>query len=235
MLQRLRQRLKRILLRQLGLHNHYMYGYRAYSQEGEDLLLSRLMDGQKAPGTYVDVGCNHPFRMSNTAMFYERGWSGITIDANPNFAASFRELRPRDTFVNSGVGLIERETVLYRFEQPLLSTFDAALADKYEKSGHRILDQIAVPVRPLASILAEHWPNGNPIGLLSVDCEGLDEEVIKSHDFERYPVDFVCVEQANTNILDICKLEGWRYLDSAGFTLIARLHQSSVYARVPVG
>src|SRR5581483_8094739 len=66
-----------------------------YSQEGEDLLLARLFDGQKK-GFYVDVGAHHPFRFSNTYLLYLNGWRGINIDAMPGSMAAFRKLRPRD-------------------------------------------------------------------------------------------------------------------------------------------
>src|SRR5581483_2050578 len=66
-----------------------------YSQEGEDLIASRLFDG-KANGFFVDVGAHHPIRHSNTYLLYRRGWRGINIDATPGSMAAFRRLRPED-------------------------------------------------------------------------------------------------------------------------------------------
>ena len=58
----------------------YLYGYaqRSYAQEGEDLLLERIL-GKQGKGFYVDVGAHHPVRFSNTFLFYKRGWRGINI------------------------------------------------------------------------------------------------------------------------------------------------------------
>ena len=50
----------------------------SYSQEGEDLVVDRLLNG-KRNGFYVEVGCHHPYRYSNTFMFYKKGWRGICI------------------------------------------------------------------------------------------------------------------------------------------------------------
>lgn len=45
----------------------------------EDNVLDWLT-GYKKTGVYVDVGANHPDRMNNTKLFYERGWRGINIE-----------------------------------------------------------------------------------------------------------------------------------------------------------
>ena len=37
-----------------------------YSQEGEDILLSRLLEEKTSTGFYVDIGAHHPTRFSNT-------------------------------------------------------------------------------------------------------------------------------------------------------------------------
>ena len=59
----------------------YFY-QKSYSQEGEDILLSRIFRNQKK-GFYVDIGAHHPTRFSNTYYFYKLGWRGINIDAIP--------------------------------------------------------------------------------------------------------------------------------------------------------
>src|SRR5690349_17698085 len=75
----------------------------SYSQEGEDMFLRRMFDGQKT-GFYVDVGAHHPFRFSNTAYFYARGWSGINLEPDPDGADALMRYRRRDCTVNCGIG-----------------------------------------------------------------------------------------------------------------------------------
>ena len=50
-----------------------------YSQFGEDTILRELL-GKKRGGVYVDVGCYHPRKFSNTYLLHRRGWSGVNID-----------------------------------------------------------------------------------------------------------------------------------------------------------
>ena len=64
----------------------------SYAQTEEDIVLDALL-GHKVSGFYVDVGCNDPVKMSNTYRFYLRGWRGIAIDANAEFARAFDHKR----------------------------------------------------------------------------------------------------------------------------------------------
>ena len=70
----------------LGIKNffknkHLKY---SYSQGGEDILIDFLLSliGIKKP-FYIDIGAHHPFYLSNTALFYEKGCSGICIEPDP--------------------------------------------------------------------------------------------------------------------------------------------------------
>lgn len=78
------------------------FATKCYSQEGEDLLLSRIL-GDKKDGFYVDVGAHHPFRFSNTYLLYKQGWRGINIDAMPGSMKLFNRFRPRDINIECGV------------------------------------------------------------------------------------------------------------------------------------
>ena len=52
-----------------------------FSQGDEEKILNDIFSNKKK-GFYVDVGCYHPKRFSNTAFLYGKGWNGINIDAN---------------------------------------------------------------------------------------------------------------------------------------------------------
>jgi hypothetical protein len=75
----------------------------SYSQFGEDAVVMAMFRGRCSPGYYVDVGCFHPTKWSNTYAFYLRGWRGLAIDPNPAVGALWSRLRPCDTFLNFGV------------------------------------------------------------------------------------------------------------------------------------
>lgn len=79
------------------------FHHKSYSQEGEDMILSRIF-GDKKNGFYVDVGAHHPFRFSNTYLFYKRGWLGINIDAMPGSMRLFDRFRKNDINIESAIG-----------------------------------------------------------------------------------------------------------------------------------
>ena len=76
----------------------------SYSIEGEDRIVRALLWQKHDKGFYVDVGAHHPFRFSNTYLFYTQGWSGINIDATPGSMKAFNKYRPRDINLEVGIG-----------------------------------------------------------------------------------------------------------------------------------
>src|ERR1700722_1067401 len=75
----------------------------SYSQNLEDYHLSLAFAGQ-ATGTYIDVGAGHPIADNVSFWFYERGWHGIVVEPQPELAALYPRLRPRDRVVRGLVG-----------------------------------------------------------------------------------------------------------------------------------
>ena len=67
-----------------------------YSQFGEDKILNELIPKNFTNGFYVDVGCFHPKKHSNTYILFRRGWRGINIDMEKDKIAAFNLARPND-------------------------------------------------------------------------------------------------------------------------------------------
>jgi hypothetical protein len=76
----------------------------SYSQDGEDRVLQSFFETRnKYKGFYVDIGAHHPYRFSNTAIFYAKGWSGINIEPTPTLIQAFYKYRKRDINLNIGI------------------------------------------------------------------------------------------------------------------------------------
>ena len=75
----------------------------SYAQNLEDYHLSLAFAGQTT-GTYIDIGAGHPIADNVSFWFYERGWHGIVVEPQPELAALYQRLRPRDIAVNGLVG-----------------------------------------------------------------------------------------------------------------------------------
>jgi FkbM family methyltransferase len=173
----------------------------AYAQEGEDILLDRLLSKQ-GHGFYVDVGAHHPKRFSNTQYFYLRGWRGINIEPNPVVVEIFKQMRRRDINLQLGVSDQKGELIYYEFDDPALNTFDESLRCERERStSYKCIGTQNIRVEPLAHVLETHLPRGQTIDFLTVDVEGLDMNVLRSNDWRRFRPRCVVSEALNADLL----------------------------------
>jgi FkbM family methyltransferase len=203
---------------------------RAYSQEGEDLILARFF-GYQAKGFYVDVGAHHPLRFSNTQIFYDRGWSGINIDAMPGSMASFRTHRPRDVNIEAGVGQERGALKFYVFNEPALNTFDAKVAEQHRGGPYELKEEVDVQVLPLRDMLAEHVPAGREIDFLTVDVEGRDLQVLQSNEWGRFRPRVILAESLNSRLQGIDSDPVASFLQTVGYEPFAKTVNTLFFVR----
>lgn len=161
-----------------------------YSTTGEDRVIDYYV-GYPGGGFYVDVGCYYPRLGSNTLRLYKRGWRGICIDANPECVRAYRRQRPRDTVVCAAVSNVCAEKIYTEFRVNAKSSIDEAFVRDQPASS--IVGRRRVQTRTLTDILREHAAPAR-FGLLTVDCEGHDHEVLQSLDFDAYRPRVISVE-----------------------------------------
>jgi hypothetical protein len=183
----------------------FQYGKISYSQEGEDVVLNRFFE-KKEDGFYVDIGAHHPHRFSNTYLFYLKGWTGINIDAMPGSMAPFKQSRPRDINLEIPILLERSKMIYYQFNEPALNGFSSKLSEeRNKKTKYRIINEVNLEGLPLCVVLEKYLPNKNmTIDFMSVDVEGLDLEVLKSNDWNKFRPNVLLVELLGS------------YLDSIG-------------------
>ena len=201
-----------------------------YAQDGEDLVLDRLFDGQQS-GFYVDIGAHHPSRFSNTYLFYLRGWSGINVDAQPESMKAFNRHRSRDTNLELGVGLKKEQARFFRFNEPALNTFNEAEAKFKEQHPYFIVDTQIAQVRRLDEILNEHMGTRTTIDFITIDVEGKDLEVLMSNDWLRYRPRFVLAETLRTNLTNIQDCPIVQFMHSVGYDAICKVYNTAFFER----
>jgi FkbM family methyltransferase len=157
----------------------------SHAQNGEDVVLWRVL-GDVGPGRYVEVGANDPTELSITRAFYDRGWSGLTVDPVEEYAARHRAERPRDVQAQVAVTDADvEEVVLNEIPGTGLSTLDDDVAARHAADG-RGATRHAVPARRLDALLdAQGW-EGADIHFLVVDVEGAEAQVLRSVDLRRW-------------------------------------------------
>ena len=198
-----------------------------YGQEGEDLILLRLLDMSK-PGFYVDIGAHHPIRFSNTYAFYRAGWSGLNVDATPGSMKIFQALRPRDTNVEVAVSDNTQPMLFHVFKEGALNTFDASLAAEYMRQGWDLLYTKEVTPRSLASVLDEYLPIGQSIELMSLDVEGGELSVLESNDWKRFRPGIIVLEVLDTSLAHLDKAPAVQFLKRIGYVPVAKLLNSTI-------
>lgn len=201
----------------------------SYAQEGEDLILDRLFDQQKS-GFFVDVGAHHPMRFSNTYYFYTQGWRGVNIEPNPDSLSLFKKYRPKDINVNCGIAKTRATLSYYMFNEPALNTFDFEVCNsRITDTPYQHIKTIDINVAPLSEVLANFCPKDRKIDFLTIDVEGLDLEVLKSNDWERYRPSWVLVEQLNLANVESLNFEIQVYMKSLNYELFAKTFNTLFY------
>ena len=202
-------------------HHANQWAKKSFSQEGEDIVLNRLLD-ETPEGFYVEIGAHHPFRFSNTYFFYRRGWRGICIDPVPGTQASFKQFRPRDLALEMGVSQGPSLLKYFQFNEPALNTFDPVVAK--ERDGlrqYKIINVKDVPTDSLSNILDLYLPANQKITFLSVDVEGLDLEVLKSNNWLKYRPQYIVAECLTVDLFKLKDDLVVEYVSSLGYVPFA--------------
>jgi len=206
------------------------YYQKSYAQEGEDLILYRMIYRKIEQGFYVDVGAHHPKRFSNTYFFYRKGWQGINIEPMPGSKRKFDKVRPRDFNLEIPINSKEEELTYYIFNDPALNGFSKDLSLlRNQSSDYKIIKSVNMKTRTLSSVLEEYLSGGQKINLLSIDVEGLDLEVLKSNDWRTYKPDFIMVEDKEFNIVQPEKSTIYNFLQEMNYQLMAKTLSTLIF------
>lgn len=153
----------------------------SFSQNGEDAVIFALLRNIEN-GVYFDVGAYHPFLYSNTYALYRKGWKGVVVDPNKMMNILYKIFRNRDTFVNLGVGSKKISQTYFMFSDGAYNTFDEAVSIERKKMKRlSFLGSTTVRISPLSEIIKNN--KLSRVDFLNIDVEGMDMEVLQSHDW----------------------------------------------------
>ena len=207
-----------------------IYKIKSYSQEGEDIILRRILGEKKTVGFYVDVGAHHPKRFSNTYHFYKKGWRGINIDAMPGSMKLFRKIRSRDINLEIAISNKKQTLIYYCFNDPALNGFSKTLSiERNKKKEYKIIDEIKIKTLTLAEVLDDYLPSDTTIDFLSVDVEGLDFQVLTSNDWTKYRPNVVLVEDLYLFFDNPDNSKIYKLLIGKGYHLVAKTMNTVFY------
>ena len=200
----------------------------SWSQGGEDLALLTYLKEIKN-GTYIDVGAHHPDRFSVTRHLYQRGWSGVNIEANPSLLETFEKRRTRDINLNFAVGLKDNYELAV-FSEPAISTVNLEWRQKFQREKQSITQILTVPGITLIEVLNRNFP-AKQLDLLTVDAEGSDLEVLESLQLETLRANrkpkWIMVE-TEKELRDVQNQEHVELLLNNGYEIVSVLPMSTI-------
>lgn len=188
----------------------------SWSQGGEDLALIASLG--ETIGRYLDIGAHHPSRFSVTRHLYQRGWSGVNVEANSALLPAFKKKRNRDINLWNAVG-DKHSYQLTIFEEPAISTINKNWEEKFILENQKIARIETVPGISIREILDTHFKNAK-CNLLTIDIEGADFDALRTINFESldkslYP-DWILLE-TKPPIESALSTEGVRYAQIHGY------------------
>jgi FkbM family methyltransferase len=169
-----------------------------YSQHGEDIILWSLFGDDRFKGYFLDVGALDGRRFNNTLSFEEAGWTGVCVEAHPDYIDLLRDNRPNSKIVHAAVtDRCQDKIDFYANSRGTLSTLDKSLEENFKGYGKYFtgFKKIRVPGMTLDSILGNEFAN---VDLVSIDIEGGEIGALKGFSIERYFPRVVVIEILDT-------------------------------------
>ena len=208
-----------------------MFSTKSFAQDGEDVLLNSFYKYKKRKhkGFYVDIGAHHPFRFSNTAFFYSKGWKGINIEPTPHLIQAFYRHRKRDQNLNIAVSDHAGMLTFFEFNEPAINGFDEKLSmERAQLPQYKLLAKRDIAVYTLKDVLDKHLPKGQQIDFFTIDVEGHDLNILKSNDWQNYKPLFILIEGE----FDMESLKGndiHDYLKERSYKIVAKAKRTLLY------
>lgn len=201
----------------------------SYSQYAEDLLIQLVLTQSRVKGFYVDVGCHHPRRGSNTYALYRKGWHGLLIDLEEVKVLACQLRRWRDKAILAAVSDRDKEVQIF---SPKAFSTNATIALTSVTEPERYRPIGSIQAKTLTAILNEYQVPRH-FELLNVDVEGVDLDVLKGLDFDRYSPEVICIENwaSVKGIEAVLSSEIHRLLVGKQYQLAAWGGLSTIYKR----
>lgn len=208
-----------------------------YSQAGEDVIAAYFFSarGIQKP-TYLDIGTNDPIYGNNTFLFYKRGSRGVCIEADPSLAPAISAARPQDTCLNAGVTFDNRsEAEFFVFEEKAHNTLSREEAEYRQKvSRFKLLETIRIPLININTLIEKHFSKAPDF--MSLDVEGVDLDILKTLDFNRFRPALICVETITFSLDNTEEKidEISTFMKSKNYVVFADTHINTLYADAAV-
>jgi|TARA_B110000483_G_C17995184_1_gene465094 hypothetical protein len=216
--------IKRFLIKNNFLFNIYLiYFYfkfnfftkkESYSQFGEDIIINKYF--KSFIGTYVDIGCYHPIKYSNTALFYKKGWSGTNIDLNQTSISLFNFSRLRDKNILACLSSKEEWVDVYLDNE--FSALNSTNKENIKNFKINNFKKNKIKTKIFPKIIKQKFD------FLNIDCEGNDYKILKTINLKKFKPKLICVEVSKES-----KKLIYNYLNSNNYEILTVRSLSHIF------
>jgi hypothetical protein len=201
----------------LSFKYKYFIKKKTYSQFGEDLILDKYFD--KFSGRYVDIGCYHPIKYSNTALLHKKGWSGINIDLNKISIDLFNACRKSDLNIHACLSDKIEDVEIYLDSE--FSALNSMYPENLKKFGLKNYKKFKIKTKIFSQIVKYNFD------FLNIDCEGNDLKILKTINLKKYTPKIIVIEVSKDN-----KKEIYNYLNLNGYKLYQIKTLSHIFKKI---
>jgi len=177
----------------------------SYDSAKCDVIFNQFTD----KGFYVDIGVRDGVHDNKTFLLYLNDWSGIVVDAHPDYINICKQFRPNDTVLSLICGKDDDScTFRYNWRGSFGAIFNKELderrakyhnkwygkinnSDNYFGFKNKIEKNIS---KSLNTILDTYNPENKDIDILSIDVDGSEQIVLENFNILKYNPKIVCIE-----------------------------------------
>jgi hypothetical protein len=216
--------IKRFLIKNNFLFNIYLiYFYfkfnfftkkESYSQFGEDIIINKYF--KSFIGTYVDIGCYHPIKYSNTALFYKKGWSGTNIDLNQTSISLFNFSRLRDKNILACLSSKEEWVDVYLDNE--FSALNSTNKENIKNFKINNFKKNKIKTKIFPKIIKQKFD------FLNIDCEGNDYKILKTINLKKFKPRLINIEVSKKSKKFI-----YNYLNSNNYEILTVRSLSHIF------
>ena len=207
---------------------NYLHAKASYSQQGEDLIIQRLISHTVKIDKkfYVDIGGFHPIAFSDTYLLYQNGWRGYVFDWSITLANDYKKYRPRDKYFSKIIGAnnnADQEFYVSKYRNYSLIDTKYPSADEMQllKKTRVIQVNLNDELKKLKI---------KKIGFLKIDAQNADEEIIESFDFQTFRPNLISVEILGNNLEEWMKSKIYKILIKNDYVLVSAAPISIFFA-----
>ena len=201
----------------LGSKYKYFTNKNSYSQFGEDLIINNFFGN--FVGTYVDIGCYHPIKYSNTALLNKKGWSGTNIDLNKTSIDFFNACRKNDLNITACLSDKIEEVEIYMDSD--FSALNSINKNNIKKFGLKNLKKKRVQTTLFNKLIKKNFD------FLNIDCEGNDFKILKTIDLKKFTPKIINIEVSKDN-----KKQIYEYLSFYGYGIYEVKSLSHIFKKI---